>query len=186
MLDRYGISPNGIRSKGRIDNGSILIGENFVCDSHFERPIRIVTHAHSDHINGLNKSLEECEAVLMTPRTKKLLATLYGDRFEEIERATTLNYGEPFVYGKEKLTLYDANHIPGSAQALLETEKGERILYTGDIKLPGAPIISADLLIIEATYGRQSQYRYFQDEINQIFAEFVRQKIENNPIITKG
>lgn len=97
-----------------------------------------------------------------------------------------MDYGETFLYGEEKLTFHYANHIPGSAQVLIETEKGRRLLYTGDIKLPGAPIISADLLVIEATYGKPNQCRYFQNRINRIFAEFVMQKIKDNSIIIRG
>lgn len=128
VLERYGISGNGIKSKGRVTDSAVLMGENFVCDGHLEKPVRVVTHAHSDHIGGLNKSLKECEAVLMTPKTKELLRVLYGSRFGKIEGTNTIDYGETFLYGEEKLTFHDANHIPGSAQVLIETEKGKKLL----------------------------------------------------------
>ncbi|KXA92439.1 hypothetical protein AKJ66_04155 [candidate division MSBL1 archaeon SCGC-AAA259E22] len=177
MLDSYGISPTGIKSKGRVSNHAVLMGENFTCDGHFDRPIRVVTHAHSDHISGLKKSLTECELVIMTPTTQGFLKALYMEKYGDLEGVVALDYGESFQYRGEKITLYDANHIPGSAQVLVETRESDRLLYTGDFKLPGAWIVPADLLIIDSTYGKPSQTRYFQKRMEDIFVEFVKDKL---------
>jgi putative mRNA 3-end processing factor len=61
-----------------LDNGAVLIGNNFVCDAHADRPIRIVTHAHIDYASELNKSFLDCKYVIMTPATKELIETLYN------------------------------------------------------------------------------------------------------------
>lgn len=186
MLDEYGISPDGIRSKGSIKKQAVLLGENFTCDGHFDRPVRIVTHAHYDHLNGLKTSLKECEEVIMTPTTKKMLTSLYGDKFGRLGDANTLEVGESKKFDGEKLTFHKASHIPGSVQVLVETGEDDRALYTGDFKLSGTPVINTDLLIIEATYGRPSQIRVFQNRIEQIFKNFVEKKLKEGPVNILG
>ena len=56
-------------------NGAILLGKNFVCDAFAKRPVRIVTHAHADHMWGLGESLLHSK-VITTPLTKELLRIL--------------------------------------------------------------------------------------------------------------
>jgi predicted metal-dependent RNase len=62
-------------------------------------------------------------------------------------------------WGEARVTLYPAGHVLGAAQVLVETDFG-RVLYTGDLKLrPGrtaepAMAVSADVLILESTFGR--------------------------------
>ena len=69
-----------------------------------------------------------------------------------------------------KLTLHPAGHCLGSAQVLVESKiSGERLLYTGDIKVRSSPInepleaVPCDILVLEATYG-QPQYTFPSQE----------------------
>ena len=70
----------------------------------------------------------------------------------------TLEYGQSLEWRGAILTAYPASHIVGAAQLLVEY-RGERLLYTGDIKLRppicGAKteIVPCDRLIIESTFG---------------------------------
>ena len=58
-------------------NGAVLLGDSVACDAFDESmPLRIVTHAHADHLGGLRKSLKRCEKVLMTKATRDLAETL--------------------------------------------------------------------------------------------------------------
>ena len=58
-------------------NGAVLLGDSVACDAFDDKaPLRIVTHAHADHLGGLRKSLKCCEKVLMTKRTRDLAETL--------------------------------------------------------------------------------------------------------------
>ncbi len=59
------------------------------------------------------------------------------------------------------VTFYDAGHILGSAQILIETE-GKRLLFTGDLGRSRLPIIkdpekiaNVDFMIMESTYGNR-------------------------------
>jgi len=128
-------------------NGAVLLGKHFTSDAHAaDRAIRIVTHAHADHLFGLATSLSVCKRVLATPITRKLIGVLKGRN--KAKRIEGLDYEKPFEYGDERVTLYPARHILGSAQVLLETAEGERILFTGDIKYPPAEVIPADVLAL--------------------------------------
>jgi Cft2 family RNA processing exonuclease len=70
-----------------------------------------------------------------------------------------LGYDEPMRRGQATVTLHPAGHMLGSAQLLFEHE-GTSVLYTGDIKLrqpggtPATRVPSADILVMESTYGR--------------------------------
>ncbi len=59
----------------------------------------------------------------------------------------------------EEFELHNAGHMLGSTQIVGASEQWGRVVYTGDFKtragltVEGAPILSADTLIIECTYG---------------------------------
>ncbi|MCK4320321.1 MBL fold metallo-hydrolase, partial [Candidatus Bathyarchaeota archaeon] len=137
--------------------GAVLLGKYVACDGFDKaRPLRVVTHVHSDHLLGLRRSLRKCEAVVMTPATKDLIDVMRSPLFLMRGDVKTLDYGEAFVYDDECLTLHFADHILGAAQVLVEDDEGVRILYTGDFRFPGTPVVEADVVVIEATYGNSS------------------------------
>ncbi|HEU4596411.1 MAG TPA: hypothetical protein VFS10_14840, partial [Pyrinomonadaceae bacterium] len=115
----------------------------------------VISHAHSDHI-------AEHRAIVATPETARIFRHRIGDT--EVE---TLNYGERRDYGRYALTMYPAGHCLGSAQILVEAE-GERLVYTGDIKLRpnvaarDAVVVPCDTLVMESTFG-DPQYRFPPD-----------------------
>ena len=82
---------------------------------------------------------------------------------------------------------YDAGHIPGSCQTLLDTN-GKRILYTGDIKfeetemLRGADmnIKNVDVLISENTYSYKDHPK--RKEVADRLKEIVQETVYNNGV----
>jgi Cft2 family RNA processing exonuclease len=92
----------------------------------------------------------------------------------------TLVYGERRDYGRFALTFFPAGHCLGSAQVLVEAD-GERLVYTGDIKLrpnvaaEDAVIVPCDTLVMESTFGDPT-YRFPSDDITcaQLYAEVGR------------
>jgi len=169
------------------DKGAILLGKNIACDSFaHERPLRIVTHVHHDHLTGLRQSLEKCEAVVMTEVTKDLLEVLHGRWSLMRGNIKTLNYEEQLIYGDERLTLHFADHILGTAQVLVEDAKGTRFLYTSDFKLPKTPVIKADVLVIEATYGNPLQIRPFENVVECALISLVEQGLKNGSVYIFG
>jgi len=82
--------------------GAVLLGKYVACDGfHETRPLRVVTHAHADHLIGLRQSLKHCERVLMTPATKDLIDVMRGPLFLMMGNVETLTYNQPFRYGDE-------------------------------------------------------------------------------------
>ena len=62
--------------KGPVDvlgSGAVILGPKVTCDGfHVDRPIRVQTHIHTDHMNGFTSSL--AGEVVMTKPTRDLLA----------------------------------------------------------------------------------------------------------------
>ncbi|MCS7128443.1 MAG: MBL fold metallo-hydrolase [Sulfolobales archaeon] len=166
--------------RGLIDikwNGAILIGKSFTVDGHWNRPVRVITHAHLDHVIGLRDSLKNSGAIVFTPATYELIMEIYelNGALKALlsKKAITLSYGKYLEVNGEVIRLVKANHIVGASQVLIESN-GLRIGYTGDFKLRGTEIMNdLDALIIEATYGSRSFKRPFKDSINELFVDLV-------------
>ncbi len=166
--------------------GAILLGKCVACDSFDDaRPLRVVTHAHYDHLTGLQQSLRKCKAVIMTAATKDLLEAMRG-HWSPMSNIKTLAYEEPLIYEDEKLTLYFADHILGTAQVLVEDTEGARILYTSDFRLQNTPIISADVLVMEATYGNPMQVRPFEKIVENALVSLVERCLKQGPVYIFG
>ena len=115
----------------------------------------VISHGHSDHI-------AEHRSIIATPETARIFRHRRGEA--EME---TLSYGERRDYGRFALTFFPAGHCLGSAQVLVEAD-GERLVYTGDIKLrpnvaaEDAVIVPCDTLVMESTFG-DPLYRFPPD-----------------------
>ncbi len=170
-------------------NGAVLLGRHVACDAHEKtRPFRVVTHAHADHMNGLQQSVKNCSAVVMTPATKDLIDTLKGQQCLQRGNGNvkTMEYGRPLAFEDEQLTLYRVDHILGAAQALVEDAEGTRILYTGDFRLAGTPVVASDVLVIEATYGNPWRRRSFEDEARHALVSIVEKGLRQGPVYVFG
>ena len=131
------------------DSGILLPELDLWLDSRRKRESSFISHAHSDHTGRHLKPV-------VTPNTLLLLADYLKNASPVV-----LPYGETMDTPAYTLTLHPAGHCLGSAQALIESKAtGERLLYTGDIKLRSSPTnepletVQAGTLVIESTYGR--------------------------------
>jgi putative mRNA 3-end processing factor len=167
--------------------GAILLGKHVACDA-FEktRPLRVVTHAHADHMNGLGKSLKNCDTVVMTSATKDLIDVLKGPKFLLKGNVKTIEYDERLIYNDEQLTLHRVDHILGAAQVLVEDVEGTRILYTGDFRIRDTPVVQSDVLVIEATYGNPWRTRNFEEEARSILVSIVEKGLKQGPVYIFG
>lgn len=165
-------------------SGAVKLGKYVVCDGHADSVVRVITHAHSDHIIDLNKSIRSIPLIAMTPPTHDILREL--GYIIPPEKCIRLDYNVPFEIVDEVFELYESKHIYGSAQVLVEDYEGYRLVYTGDFKLPGTPIIECDILVIEATYGSPKHIRPFKSEIEVILGNFIRSILSKGPIHIYG
>ncbi len=167
--------------------GAILLGNSVACDAYAEnRPLRIVTHAHADHTGGLRWSLRECQKVLMTEPTRDLIDILEGPLGARLNAIETLPYGQPLRFGGESVTLFKAQHILGAAQVLVESETGERVVWTGDFRLDGTPVLECDTLVVESTYGSPSCRRAFDVDVRKLFVQMVEDHLKQGTVYVFG
>jgi len=170
------------------DRGAILLGKSVACDAYDEtRPLRVVTHAHADHLVGLRRSLKECNKVLMTKATKELIEVLKGYSIFDSSPIEKVDYGKSFAYDDDTITFFKANHILGAAQVLVENSNGDRVAYTGDFRLEGtSPIEDCDTLVVEATYGSPSFRRSFDSDITELLVSLVEKRLRKGKVYVFG
>ncbi|WP_458189448.1 mRNA cleavage and polyadenylation specificity factor-like protein [Haladaptatus sp. NG-WS-4] len=107
--------------------------------------VNLVSHAHADHTFRTTP-----ETVLCSAETAALVRARTGAAFESTETVPGID-------------LLPAGHVVGSRAALIDADR--RYLYTGDFStrdrlfLDGFAPVSADVLVMETTYG-DPRYRF--------------------------
>lgn len=178
----------GVSEKASItERGAVLLGDNVACDAFEEtRPVRVVTHAHADHMTGLLQSLKKSRNVLMTKATKDLIDAMRGPFYLMAGHVKALDYGQTITYGDERITFHKADHILGAAQVMVEDPEGKRIVFTGDFRIDQTPILSSDILVIEATYGSPHCRRKFHRDVQDSLISLVEKALGNGPVSIFG
>ena len=167
--------------------GAVLLGKYVACDAFNETmPLRVVTHAHADHMMGLRRSLRICEKVLMTEATKDLIDVLRGPLFLMGGFVETLDYGKPIQHEEERITFFRADHILGAAQVLVEDAEGTRIVFTGDFRIDETSVLDADVLVMEATYGSPSCKRSFGKNVRELLVSLVEEGLKQGTVYVFG
>ncbi len=164
----------------------------------------VLSHAHLDH-SGYIPFLVEMGfrgGIIATKPTRDLTQVLWADyrriakergdiafseksMGEALKRFELVEYGEKKQLGKNLyITLHDAGHILGSAQALV-TAGEQRILYSGDINPRPSRLhrgavmgIGADTLIVESTYGSKNDQLPSYRTAGRELAERINETIE--------
>lgn len=152
-------------------NGAIWLGNHTVCDgASYGRKIGVFTHIHEDHICMFNDAMHNCSEIFMSKPTLDMLAALEmnykhdmdpslyfkGRHVQALDFKKTIRpkldkYTSGSDYG-DALTLYETNHVLGSAQVLITTDGGTRVAYTGDFAAGTKPV-ACDILVLDPTHG---------------------------------
>jgi putative mRNA 3-end processing factor len=165
--------------------GSILLARHFVCDGYaLNRQVGVVSHFHSDHTFLLPIALRYCKFVLMTHATRELLLFTRSENLPlYLDKLKGMPLTESKKFDGERITLLPAKHVLGAAQVLVETEEGERLLYSGDFLVPGTLPPEADILVTEATYGSPNTARkYDRDLAMRSLAQLVKRSLTSGPV----
>ena len=160
----------------------------------------ILSHSHLDHSGGVPLfHIQDKKPVFGTRLTFDLAKPLISDfirlsgyylSFEFLELQTMLknsihlNFRKKQTVGDMQFQLLNSGHLPGGAQALIETE-GKRIVYTGDYNATNTQLLSGadqdygdlDAIIIESTYA--SEVHPERKDIEKEFMEHVNGVVEN-------
>lgn len=172
-----------IGSGGAIRLGAGIVADGF--DSQAE--VRIQTHVHGDHMNGFESSKGN-GTILCTHPTRDLLIATRSKFLRFNGNLTALALGECWTSPSGAVvTLFDARHIVGSAQALVAVPNGLRTLYSGDFAWPNEPPEEVDELVLDATYGSPSSVRrYSQADAEQRFLEEALTRVKSGPVTVKA
>ncbi|OQS03885.1 DNA cross-link repair protein [Thraustotheca clavata] len=123
----------------------------------------VLSHFHSDHYTGLNKSFG-AGIVYCTPITARLVSLCLGVN-EKYLHPLPLNQPYRLPNHNVQMTFLDANHCPGAALILFQFTSGKNILHTGDFRFDPtilqnrflAPLTSPstdrlDIVYLDTTY----------------------------------
>jgi len=173
---------------GVSERGAVLLGDSVACDGFdADRPLRVVTHAHADHLVGLRRSLRNGKRVLMTAATRDLAGVVNGSLPLDDGSVELLDYGETVECGDERVTLVKADHILGAAQVVVEDAAGGRVAYTGDFRVDGTePLVDCDVLVVEATYGSPSFKRAFKVDVRELLVSMVEKRLREGTVYVFG
>jgi Cft2 family RNA processing exonuclease len=159
-------------------HGIRVKGTELWLDASRKKPLGFISHAHSDHVR-------RHDTVVATPETVQLCRTRSA-----IKDAISLPYCEVREIGDAVVELFPSGHIHGAAQ--IEVKKdGRDVIYTGDFKLregltaQKAEVRKADVLIMEATYGKPEYVFPGREEVIDELYEFVRDTLywDRTPVI---
>jgi len=148
-----------------IDGGIKLKGMNLWLDATRKKDFAFISHAHTDHARSHSTIIasERTCAFLRQRKIRGKIISLPFDHPMEIERGS--------------VTLFPSGHILGAAQIMIETDGGEKCVYTGDLKVTKGEtaerieVRQCDVLIIEATFG--DPHFIFPDR-EQVIAQLIR------------
>lgn len=148
-----------------------------------------VSHGHSDHAREHDTIVTTpANAAVCTSRFERAIArgkqtSLLAGRARPACDFELHAFNEPWEEGEHRLTLFSAGHVLGSAQLLIEGERG-RFVYTGDFKLNRSytceppEVKPCDVLLMECTYGRPQYVFPSRDEVEDAIVSFATTALE--------
>jgi putative mRNA 3-end processing factor len=187
-MNNCGLSSSIDCYEGIIDvvgSGAVILGPNVTCDGfHQDRPVRVQTHIHSDHMKDFPTSKQR--EIVMSPGVKDLLRADNPD-FDFRPNIHALEPEQSKQFGGSNISLWPAGHMLGASQVLVELDNGMRLGYSGDFSWPMERPITCDALVVDATYGTPSSDRaYSQIEAEERLVALVSEQLRSRPVHLLG
>ncbi|MEM0200919.1 MAG: hypothetical protein QXD23_00765 [Candidatus Micrarchaeaceae archaeon] len=134
--------------------------------------VNFVSHAHSDHTTGVNKT----KPILASSITHDLIEARKGIKIKKCNEL-------------QNTQLFPSGHIFGSKQLYAESDNGYSVLYSGDFQMD-EPILAekiitkqADILIIDSTYPNPEIVFDDKKEVSGAIHSYVKRKLEKGIIL---
>ena len=170
----------------------IVPGTNFTVDWHCRTDPKYIhsflSHAHSDHINGIG-SFRSPRVLHCTPITAKMILLKFPKLSTCIE---THEIGTTAKIENVEVHFFDANHTPGSAMFLFIFPSGKRILHTGDFRAEDSVANSIrsfspiDYLYMDCTYGTSKLNILPRDSCVKFICDRSKDESHKNSLILVG
>jgi len=160
-------------------------------DSMRARDRSYVSHGHADHARAHQHIVCSTNSARVCGLRLGHRAPRRPDDPPDAEPRTmrydTHDYNVPWREGDHELTLYSAGHVLGSAQLLIEGERG-RFVYTGDFKLEPSrtaeppEVKRCDVVLMECTYGRPQFVFPPRAEVEGAMIGWARRALEDGAV----
>lgn len=162
-------------------NKAIRLGSKVTCDGFdIDRPIRVQTHWHYDHMNGFGPSKRG--ELVMSRWTVDLLKEKHPD-LEVRANVHVPELGKPHEVDGTTIMLESSSHCLGAVQVAVRLADGRWGGYSGDFSYPIDNVIRVDELVVDATYGDPGTNKtYSQLEAEEALAAQVQLALREGPV----
>ena len=132
-----------------------IILDRVTCDGYRDtKRIGVFSHFHEDHIGAITDCIGTYDVLLAHNTTFEAIVALKpGMKYRS--QWVPQQYGTEYHAEGLKISLLKANHIPGSSQVYVESNKTS-MLYSGDFNFPDMQIKKSEYLVLDATHGDPS------------------------------
>ena len=139
--------------------GAILLGPKVTCDGFdIDRPIRVQTHWHYDHMDGFGSSKHG--ELVMSRWTVDLLKEKHPDLAIRANLHVP-ELGKLHEVDGTAIKLESSSHCLGAVQVAVKLADGKWVGYSGDFSYPIDKVIRVDKLVVDATYGDPATNRTY-------------------------
>ena len=162
--------------------GAVLLGREVSCDGfHYDYPIRIQSHVHSDHMDGFATSKGN-QTIIASEETRALLIAQYDADLPYRNNLIALAADAPYEVEEATVTLAPTEHMLGAVQVLVESG-ATRLGYSGDFQWPMERVFEVDALVVDSTAGSPRKTRkYSQGFAEERLLELVTERLKVGPV----